>query len=501
MAHDLTTASVTMPISHDAYESIYSYVDDLIFTEEEAVIHMVCSVDDSNVELEELRKRLKIVASRWAPIEVKMTKFRVITNEDDTVAVVADLKNPELVDLKNEIIEVLVDLNLDPLMEDPLEFVLPLSRGEGNVDADGLYGLEFAVDEINFNLDGEIYDFRLGGLRGDSFYVTNSAESCDGYAVVDSDTEKVVKCFDSELDANDYMEELENEEAKRQSEILVNLSTEDQDVIDPRVATVVDNNDGTFTFTDRDGKDTTIDTNGIAIKTGVEGMIFTDNKVFNTSTLAVDHDRTDMSGSSNTFNDEIVAAGPAQQKQRISRQTDKRPFRGVAVMENIFTGDDRFIEYGAVTFREFPLPLMFTNETTEKHKGSKLAGVLTAGWRVQREDYALIMVEGVFDTSPVGMEAARLFGDGMIRGVSVDFDKVTGNIIEEPLSGRELKIFTGARIMGLSITPFPAMEEASIWLVEDDERADALVASGGEVYSPEARAYTPITLNEVNYVR
>lgn len=167
-----------------------------------------------------------------------------------------------------------------------------------------------------------------------------------------------------------------------------------------------------------------------------------------------------------------------------------RPFdwAGPLVLENTQTGDGRMIAPGALTWRDLPLPLMLMTENGPGgHQGAKFAGTIN---QIER-DGDQIIGHGYFDTSDVGQEAQRLVNDHMMNGVSADMDMTQveyrdpgnpdqayeGDIFDLLMNGVEpLLYFTAGRVMGASMCPFPAMQEAHIDPVTDQQ--PALVASG-----------------------
>src|SRR5690606_33226208 len=73
---------------------------------------------------------------------------------------------------------------------------------------------------------------------------------------------------------------------------------------------------------------------------------------------------------------------------------------------------------------------------------------------------------------------------GLIRWVSVDLDRVFRVDVEGP-DGVEREVMTSARIMGITVVPFPALAEAEIRF--DVELMRALAASGVEAEGATAR--------------
>jgi len=153
-------------------------------------------------------------------------------------------------------------------------------------------------------------------------------------------------------------------------------------------------------------------------------------------------------------------------------------WEGILVIEGIMSGDGRKIEMNALTWRELPLPLMIMTENPVGgggHDGARLGGRID--WIERRSD-GQVWGGGVLDTeSAAGLEAKRLMtpdqsGRSLLRGVSVDLDDVE-MLMEEAESMEQLMDGTGtlsvakARIMGATLTPFPAFQEAQVVLVGD----------------------------------
>jgi hypothetical protein len=154
-------------------------------------------------------------------------------------------------------------------------------------------------------------------------------------------------------------------------------------------------------------------------------------------------------------------------------------FHAMLVLEGIWTGDGRYIDEGALGWRDLPLPLMATDRTTEGHMNAVLVGNFTRVERAGREIHGY----GKFvQTEDAGvMNLQNLIRNNELRGVSVDLDAVEyevilpGNMMEpsdEPaidengdtvLSMDDTKMrITAARIMGATVVPFPAFQESYI---------------------------------------
>lgn len=152
-------------------------------------------------------------------------------------------------------------------------------------------------------------------------------------------------------------------------------------------------------------------------------------------------------------------------------------WNGILAMEGVETGDGRMIERGAVEWRNLPLTLMAQFETPEfgGHAGAMVAGRIDSISR----DGDSIVGSGVFDTGESGQDAQRMVGDQTMRGVSIDLAVDEMELREpdgydgEPMDEIDL-LFEGVMvvlkgtIMGATLCPFPAFEQANVVLASGD---------------------------------
>lgn len=183
------------------------------------------------------------------------------------------------------------------------------------------------------------------------------------------------------------------------------------------------------------------------------------------------------------------STGPEVEVSKISSSNPK--WKGLLVVEGIKSGDGRQIDFDALTWRNLPLPLMMMTENPiggEGHDGAKLAGRID--W-IERRDNGEIYGGGVLDAgSDAGQEAMRLLtpdpetGFAMLRGVSVDLDDVEmafdgPEVIDIEQIGEAMSLsapmrVAKGRVMGATLTPFPAFQEAEVVLVSDNAMVAAL---------------------------
>lgn len=197
-----------------------------------------------------------------------------------------------------------------------------------------------------------------------------------------------------------------------------------------------------------------------------------------------------------------VADAPAEPSIQQGR------FHVLIIVEGIETGDKRLFVENGLTWRDLPLPLMAQDQNMPEHMESVLIGNIDKITRQGTEIHGW----GAYLTEP-GPDAARLIAlvqSGELRGVSADIDDVEfellipttdadGNPLPDPWAMPEdgaepppeateeidgvgyevvtmmqpiLRVTEG-RVMGATVTPFPAFQEA---FIEDD--TGSLTAAG-----------------------
>jgi hypothetical protein len=163
-------------------------------------------------------------------------------------------------------------------------------------------------------------------------------------------------------------------------------------------------------------------------------------------------------------------------------------WEGVLAVEGLRTSDGRYLMPGKVGHRDLPLTLMAQKVTDEGHKGAEVAGKITEIVREERPDLGqgavAIVGRGVFADTEEGREAAQLLADDILRGVSIDFAATQQYLLDpdsleevneedvdffDLLSGKYIRGFEGD-IMGATLCPFPAFEDAHMQIMETPEK-------------------------------
>ena len=186
-------------------------------------------------------------------------------------------------------------------------------------------------------------------------------------------------------------------------------------------------------------------------------------------------------------------------------------WEGVLAIEGLATSDGRYLMPGKITHRELPLTLMAQTVTDEGHNGAVVAGKITQIRREPRPDLGekavAIIGRGNFANTEEGEEAASLVAEEVLRGVSIDFaasashtlDPDTLEIVDtseldllDMLDGNFLRGFEGS-IMGATLCPFPAFEDATMEIIEVGDKAIvASVFSMKQVLTASAAGIAPL---------
>lgn len=154
----------------------------------------------------------------------------------------------------------------------------------------------------------------------------------------------------------------------------------------------------------------------------------------------------------------------------------REDFHALIILEEAWTGDGRYIETDALSWRDLPLPLMALDKTTQEHLEARLIGNFTRIERMGREVHGWGHFIESEDDDVLRLQSLVRRGD--IRGISADLDDTEvelvygGDLEGEPREdengdmtvefGEPLWRFTAARIMGATVVPFPAFAEAYI---------------------------------------
>jgi len=188
----------------------------------------------------------------------------------------------------------------------------------------------------------------------------------------------------------------------------------------------------------------------------------------------------------------------AEEPEMIQTPVSLYDWEGVLIVEGIASGDGRKIAENALTWRELPLPLMLQTANASGHDGAVIAGSIH---EIERQGQNIVG-RGFFDSGSAGVEAHRLLKEGTMRGVSADIDSVMVEFLtadggavdaEDMLFGGvdALEVLVAGRLMGATLTPFPAFQEAFVTVLTGDD-VEGLVAAGSKAEGDVWRVPSPL---------
>ncbi len=173
-------------------------------------------------------------------------------------------------------------------------------------------------------------------------------------------------------------------------------------------------------------------------------------------------------------------------KQLAAQAGEARPvlsttWRSDMAFEGVDTGDGRFIQPGAIEYRDCPLPLMLQTETAGGHMGAVLAGTIEQTGKVGQTAVGT----GTYDDSDAGRQFVDIVDARGRFGVSIDVAEAEGEFecterdeMGDCTDGR--MSFSLIRVMGLTGTPFPAFEDAYVENLATSSSGQAVAASAAE---------------------
>lgn len=199
--------------------------------------------------------------------------------------------------------------------------------------------------------------------------------------------------------------------------------------------------------------------------------------------------------------------------RQLAETTDTRPvldqgWKSEMAYEGVSTGDGRKISPGAIQYRNCPMPLMLQTETAGGHQGAVLAGTIDKTGMLGQ----VALGAGDFDDTDAGKQALQILQARGKFGVSIDVAEAEGqpqcvkaadggdghgDSLDECDLGCDWEIvFSMLRVMGLTMTPFPAFEDAYIELAPAAADSGSVAASG----TPDVAVPEPLGAIELELV-
>lgn len=177
----------------------------------------------------------------------------------------------------------------------------------------------------------------------------------------------------------------------------------------------------------------------------------------------------------------------------VAPTSDEGEYTVYIVPMGVETSDKRFIEEGALDWREPPLPLMFIDRYTMGHDDAEFVGNITNLRTVQWRGNEWVAGDVTWDDgsdNETAAKAKRLVDELRMFGVSADIVDVDGrlDVIEVDEDGFPidwLEVLTQGTVAGATIVPIPAFEDARIEgpnSETDDDAADETTAAAAGGY-------------------
>ena len=155
----------------------------------------------------------------------------------------------------------------------------------------------------------------------------------------------------------------------------------------------------------------------------------------------------------------------------------------IVIPEGIPSGDRRSFTKDSLEFKEPPMPLLWQKMTAAGHDNSVTVGKITHIERL--ESGGIGNAEGVFDTHPDAVEAARQVKEKFLTGVSGDVDQFEAELSVDEDGGESIVISHG-RLVAATLVAKPAFQEASIEFVTEDGESETILASAGPLHPASA---------------
>ena len=230
------------------------------------------------------------------------------------------------------------------------------------------------------------------------------------------------------------------------------------------------------------------------------------------ASIGTGHDQSEesiMAGSSNVrrFADDDQDNTPPEQDEgdnggdNAGQSEDRGGFTDavVAVLDTVSEDGRRIAPDADISFRDFPLPLMWQQQSDDEHAGAYTVGKITDG---AVQDGAVLASGSLLDTDEAS-KAADQISEGVSKpsidlgGYSWQYTDPDGTPLSEDeldraMSGDEsvqvVETITAGTVMGVTLVPIPAFGDTSIDLnggpEEGGSEQQQVTASGGTVVYP-----------------
>lgn len=197
---------------------------------------------------------------------------------------------------------------------------------------------------------------------------------------------------------------------------------------------------------------------------------------FDKLTLAVGGDMTHLQTKKSERVIERMASGTVafamddEEKKKDDTYGAEVPVGGILVVEGSPTEDGRLIPEGAAEWRELPLPLYAALENRPGHDAAALVGRIDEIWRSEGNaniiNWSGAIVPGLSDGA--GQRTVEAIDGKALRGISID-----GIVGPDDwyIDGNDQEVLQRIVIGGATLTPMPAIAEASVTLLAGQTEA------------------------------
>lgn len=172
-------------------------------------------------------------------------------------------------------------------------------------------------------------------------------------------------------------------------------------------------------------------------------------------------------------------------------------YRAMLAPEGVETSDGRFIEEGALTWRDGRLPLTWTDQEMG-HETAFLVGNVE-NLRKETIDGVIWVVGDIdWDSDDEAVEARRLVDEDRLRGISIHMVEADANL-ECDDDQNCLETVSHGVIAAATIVTIPAFEDAQIEAVTTEQSEAAAVVASVNLYSPPRAWFDDPQLTETTF--
>ncbi len=384
--------------------------------------------------LDAVSAAITTVSEKFSPISGNNEDIVMIKNsENKLLSYSAKIGSAEVDEIKSEIIHAIsgitkVDTTFSGYMPISLTSVSDINK------VHQAFKQNLVFDSIVIKSeDGEtLSEYPLKNAIDSPYFMVKGFGECDGFAIVETSSSEVVRCLESESEANDEYEKMLEELMTDQA---TSLLKEDK-----------------------------------SLSVVIESVFSSGDSVEELSKIEI----TIEDDSSESEDDDYVHKSEDDYAEvELAEEIEIQPaslveFRGPLVFSGVETGDRRFISPGSLSFASFPMPLLYINRNTPGHSESVVCGSITGIDVYHLDDLGgdVYVGSGFFHDTWEGQDASRMVGAEYLNGVSVDLDSITAVDLESGsvVDNGCVTVITRGRIRGATLVPFPAFEQAKIYV-------------------------------------